>query len=86
RYIRTTNLIERAFVEQKRRTIVIPAHINEKGAMKLVYGSLIRAARDWQRVGMDPLELAELKHLRKTMIPDDEIITENNNISYQLAA
>ena len=86
RYIRTTNLIERAFVEQKRRTKVIPAHINEKGAMKLVYGSLIRAARDWQRVGMDPLELAELKHLRKTMIPDDEIITENNNISYQLAA
>ena len=86
RYIRTTNLIERAFVEQKRRTKVIPAHINEKGAMKLVYGSLIRAARDWQKVSMDPLELTQLKHLRKTMIPDDEITTENNNISYQLAA
>lgn len=86
RYIRTTNLIERAFVEQKRRTKVIPAHINEKGALKLVYGSLIRAARDWQRVGMDQLELAQLKHLRKTMIPDNEITTANNQISYQLAA
>lgn len=86
RYIRTTNLIERAFVEQKRRTKVIPAHINEKGAMKLIYGSLIRASRDWQKVGMDPLELTELKHLRKTMIPEEEITTENNNISYQLAA
>lgn len=86
RYIRTTNLIERAFVEQKRRTKVIPAHINEKGAMKLIYGSLIRAARDWQKVSMDPLELTQLKHLRKTMVPDDEIRTENNNISYQLAA
>lgn len=86
RYIRTTNLIERAFVEQKRRTKVIPAHINEKGAMKLVYGSLIRAARDWQKVSMDPLELSQLKHLRKTMVPDEEITTENNNISYQLAA
>lgn len=86
RYIRTTNLIERAFVEQKRRTKVIPAHINEKGAMKLVYGSLIRAARDWQRVSMDQLELTQLKHLRKTMIPEEDITTENNKISYQLAA
>jgi len=86
RYIRTTNLIERAFVEQKRRTKVIPAHINEKGAMKLVYGSLIRAARDWQRVRMDRLELSQLKHLRKTMIPEEDITTVNNKISYQLAA
>ena len=86
RYIRTTNLIERAFVEQKRRTKVIPAHINEKGAMKLVYGSLIRAARDWQKVSMEPLELTQLKHLRKTMVPDEEITTKNDNISYQLAA
>lgn len=86
RYIRTTNLIERAFVEQKRRTKVIPTHINEKGAMKLVYGSLIRASRDWQKVSMDQLELSQLKHLRKTMIPEDETTTENNKISYQLAA
>lgn len=86
RYIRTTNLIERAFEESKRRTKVIPAHINEKGAMKLVYGSLIRVARDWQRVGMDQLELTQLKHLRETMVPDDEIITKNRRISYQLAA
>lgn len=75
RYIRTTNLIERVFVEQKRRIKVIAADINEKGAMKLIYGSLIRAAGDWQKVSMDPLELTQLKHLRKTMVPDDEITT-----------
>jgi transposase-like protein len=46
RYIRTTHLIEPAFAEQKRRTKGIPAPINEKGAMKLVYGTLIRVARD----------------------------------------
>lgn len=86
RYIRTTNLIERAFVEQKRRTKVIPAHINEKGAMKLIYGSLIRAARDWQRVSMDQLEKTELKHLRKTMTAGEKVTIENNKISYQLAA
>ena len=86
RYIRTTNLIERAFVEQKRRTKVIPAHINEKGAMKLVYGSLIRAARSWQRVSMEQLELSQLKHLRKTMTSQEDITTDNNKISYQLVA
>lgn len=86
RYIRTTNLIERAFVEQKRRTKVIPTHINEKGAMKLVYGSLIRASRSWQRVGMSSLELTQLKHLRKTMVPQEEMNTEGNQISYRLAA
>lgn len=86
RYIRTTNLIERAFVESKRRTKVIPAHINEKGAMKLVYGSLIRVARNWRRVSMSKLELTQLKHLRKTMVPEDEMITQTNQISYQLAA
>lgn len=86
RYIRTTNLIERAFVEQKRRTKIIPAHINEKGAIKLVYGSLIRAARNWRRVGMEERELAELRNLRKTMTHEDDIIIENNQISYKLAA
>jgi len=52
RSIRTTKVIEHSFVEQKRRTKIIPNHVNEKGAMKLVYGTLIRAARCWQRVTM----------------------------------
>lgn len=30
--IRTTNLIERSFVEQKKRTRIIPAHVNEERA------------------------------------------------------
>ncbi len=86
RSIRTTNLIERSFVEQKRRTKVIPNHINEKGAMKLVYGTLIRAAKRWNRVTMDEADLVLLKTLRKTMCKDHQINLNDNRISFNIAA
>jgi transposase len=86
RSIHTTNLIERSFVEQKRRTKIIPNHVNEKGAMKLVYGTLIRAARRWQRVTMDPADLVLLKTLRQTMCNNQNITLNDNRISFNLAA
>ncbi len=41
---RTTNLIERSFVEERRRTRIIPGFLNEKSCLKPVFGTLIRAA------------------------------------------
>lgn len=81
--IRTTNLIERAFVEEKRRTKIIPAHYNEKGAIKLVYGVLIRASNKWQSVSMSELDLTILRNIRKTIVGK-----ENNDeyLSYDVAA
>jgi len=84
--IRTTNLIERSFLEQKRRTKVIPNHVNEKGAMKLVYGTLIRAAQRWQRVSMDEADLVLLKTLRKTMCKDQPVTITDDRISFKQAA
>ncbi len=84
RLIRTTNLIERSFVEEKRRTKIIPQHQNEKGAMKLVYGTLIRSAARWQRVTMSELDLTILRNLKKTII--GKIESDENQISYLLAA
>lgn len=86
RSIRTTNLIERSFLEQKRRTKVIPNHINEKGAMKLVYGTLIRAAKRWNRVTMDSADLVLLKTLRKTMCSDHHVTLNDSRISFNIAA
>jgi putative transposase len=86
RSIRTTNLIERSFVEQKRRTKIIPAHTAEKGAMKLVYGVMIRSAQRWQRVTMSEEDLILLKHLRKTMCENKPITLIDNQISFKLAA
>jgi transposase-like protein len=84
--IRTTNLIERSFVEQKRRTKIIPNHVNEKGAMKLVYGTLIRAARRWQRVTMDEVDLVLLKTLRQSMCKNQQITLTDDRISFKMAA
>ncbi|NQU68382.1 MAG: IS256 family transposase [Candidatus Marinimicrobia bacterium] len=83
RLIRTTNLIERSFVEEKRRTKIIPQHQNEKGAMKLVYGTLIRSAARWQRVTMSDLDLTILKNLKKTIT--GKIVSDEDRISYLLA-
>ncbi len=47
--VRTTNLAERSFVEERRRTKVIPRFPDEKAAIKLVFATLIRA-----ELGLDP--------------------------------
>ncbi len=80
--IRTTNLIERSFVEEKRRTKVIPQHINERGVIKLVYGVLIRAARRWQKVTISDLDLSILGTIKKTMVDDQQ----DDRISYKIGA
>jgi transposase-like protein len=84
RYIRTTNLLERSFQEEKRRTKVIPHHVKERGATKLVFGVLIRASRRWNRVKMTRLELAQLRNIRKFMNPDSD--KQTKTISLPLAA
>lgn len=86
RSIRTTNLIERSFVEQKRRTKIIPAHTGEKGAMKLIYGVMIRSAQRWQRVSMDESDLALLRTLREAMCKDKTVTITDGRISFKLAA
>jgi len=80
--IRTTNLIERSFVEEKRRTKIIPQHINERGAVKLVFATLYRAAQRWQRVTISDTDMAILRSIKKTMAPKQN----DEKISYEIAA
>jgi putative transposase len=67
RFCRTTNLVERSFVEERRRTKVIPRFWEEKSCLKLVFATLIRAAQRWQRVRMTELHLAQLDRLRQEL-------------------
>ncbi len=83
KFIRTTNLLERSFEEEKRRTKIIPQHVHEKGAVSLVFAVLWRASQRWQRVTMSSLELAQLKQLRQLICPQDN---QTDFISYRLAA
>lgn len=66
--IRSTNLLERSFVEERRR---MKAAINvfggERGVLKLMYASLTRSTRRWQGVNINDLERAQLERLRKEL-------------------
>jgi putative transposase len=62
--VRTTNLAERSFEEERRRTKVIPRLMEEKAALKLVFATMIRAAERWSRVSITDLERHQLKLLR----------------------
>jgi putative transposase len=65
--VRTTNLLERSFVEERRRTKVIPRFVDEKSAMKLVFATLIRVSERWSRVSISELERKRLKLLRREL-------------------
>lgn len=65
--VRTTNLAERSFVEERRRTKVIPRFTDEKSAMKLVYATMIRAADRWCRVSISDIERHQLVLLRSEL-------------------
>jgi transposase-like protein len=62
--VRTTNLAERSFVEERRRTKVAGRLPDEKAAMKLVFATMIRAADRWSRVSISDLERHQLLLLR----------------------
>ncbi|MGH8223988.1 MAG: IS256 family transposase [Woeseiaceae bacterium] len=64
RVIRTTNLLERLFGEERRRTKVIPHAFGERAVLKLMYAALIRASQTWRNVVISEFELKQLDELR----------------------
>ena len=65
--IRTTNLLERAFVESRRRTKVIPHFFTEQACLKLVFSALWQTSQRWRRVTMTELERQQLALLRREL-------------------
>jgi putative transposase len=79
--IRTTNLLERAFVEQRRRTKTIPRFFNEKSCLKLVFATLWQASERWQNVRMSDVERKLLDHLRRELQLDEEEAQPNLTVN-----
>ena len=65
--IRTTNLLQRSFLEEKRRTKVIPRFFTERSCLKLEFATLWRASQRWQRVRMTEVEVQNLRRLRQQL-------------------
>jgi putative transposase len=64
RATRTTNLLERLFVEERRRLKIIPNGFGEKPVMKLMFGALIRAAERWRGLRFTEFELRQIAAVR----------------------
>ena len=64
KHITTTNLVERSFGEENRRSKVIPRFFTEKSGLKLVYSVLIRVAQGWNKVKITFNEKAQILTLR----------------------
>jgi putative transposase len=65
--IRTTNLLERTFVEVRRRTKVIGRFPGETSALSLVWAVLELSSRGWRGVKMNPRTVAEIERLRRQL-------------------
>ena len=61
----TTNRLEHLFVEERRRTKIIPHAFGERAVLKLMYAALIRASDTWRRVVISEFELKQLEQLRE---------------------
>jgi|SRR5215510_13130776 len=66
-YVRTSNLAERAFVEERRRTKVIPHLLDERSLVQLVFAVLIRVSDRWGKKGFSEFEQQQIRSLRRRL-------------------
>ena len=65
--IRTTNLLERLFLEERRRTKIIPNAFGERPVLKLMYAAMIRAADRWRGLTVGEFEQRQLRAIREEL-------------------
>jgi putative transposase len=80
---RSTNLLERTFVEVRRRTKIIGRFPGETSALSLIWAVLELASRGWRGVTMTPKAVAQIERIRRgqsthvhlsTSLTDQEVI------------
>jgi transposase-like protein len=74
-YVRTSNLVERAFVEERRRTKVIPHLWGETSLVNLVFGVLIRISDRWGKKCFSELEQQQIRSLRMKLKLDEQEVS-----------
>jgi putative transposase len=84
--VRTTNLLERSFLEERRRTRTIPRFFTERSCLKLVFATLWRASQRWQGVRMSHIERQQLRLLRRQLglLPDgthDDVVLQPQRLA-----
>jgi len=84
KHISSTNMIERSFGEQKRRSKVIPRFFDEKSGLKLAFASLVRAAQTWRRIKFtfdDQVKILELRDKLGHKAEKERFIKQTKRVS-----
>jgi transposase-like protein len=83
-FIPVTNLLERTFVEVRRRTKIIGRFPGETSALSLIWAVRELSSRGWRGVEMTPKTVAEIERIRRRAAAAD--ITVNNEANEVAAA
>ena len=78
RAIWTTNLLERLFLEERRRLKIIPNAFGEKAVLKLMFGAIIRAAERWRSIRVTEFERRQMTAVRKEL---EELYETENGLN-----
>jgi transposase-like protein len=84
RATRMTNLLERLFVEERRRLKIIPNGFGEKPVLKLMFGALIRAAERWRGLRFTEFELRQIAAIRDDLDAEYDAKVTRSGRSSQL--
>jgi transposase-like protein len=74
-YVRTSNLVERAVVAERRRTQGIPQLRDEGRLVNLVFGVLIRVSDRWGKKCFSEFEQHQIRNLRRRLKLDDQAVS-----------
>jgi len=81
-----TNLLERLFVEERRRLKIIPNACGEKAVLKLMFGAMTRAAERWRSIRITEFERRQMAALRHELDHDYEATVGLNQTRSERAA
>jgi hypothetical protein len=66
--IRTTNLLERLFLEERRRLNASHTMFGERAVLKLMDASIVRAADRWRGITISDFERRQLEKLQEQIL------------------
>ncbi len=72
RVIRTTNLLERLFLEERRRMKAVVHAFGERAVLKLMYAALIRSADSWRGITITAFEARQLTVIQEELDQNHE--------------
>ncbi len=81
-YVRTSNLAERAFVEERRRTKVIPHLPDERSLVQLVFAVLIRVSDRWGKKCFSAFEQHQIRNVRGRLKLDEQDVSTLEPTTY----